>query len=204
MTDLGEIIGEGIKPNTGIYCDLSKWNDTVNFPELKSHIDGAFIRASNGLNKTDPLFAKHTKGCIDNNILWGSYHFASFTQDAKAQAAKFMAIVEASGKPSMQMVLDVETNEKKLPINGFQLEILCETFLSTLEQHGYDTMIYMSPGFSWFLPKNHKLGKYKLWCADYDFPINKINGWNKPYMLQYTDKGSLPGVKWAVDLSRLM
>lgn len=199
----GEIVGKGA--GKGIGCDLSKWNGDVDFRKLAPAVDFVIIRATNSLKTVDPFFLLNAKGCIDNGIPWGAYHFAGFTADPKAQADRFLSIVEkATGKPSMPLVLDVETNSATLPISGGQLEGLCSSFLTSLEAKGYDTALYMSPGFSWFFPKSHKLGNIKVWLADYSGKLNPANGWPKPYMHQYTDKGQLPGVKTAVDLNRIL
>lgn len=195
-----------IKPPKMI-IDISKWNwgKPIDFKKVSETVDRIFIRAGNGLNKQDPFFLPAAKGCISQGISWGSYHFAQFTQDPVAQATKFVATVEqALVKPSLPLVLDVETNDTSLPITAKQLEDFCLKFLRYVESKGYDTAIYMSPGFSWFLPIGHKLDSYKLWAADYTNPINKINGWSKPWLHQWTDKGSVPGITGAVDLNRLI
>mgnify|MGYP003659973141 CR=1 FL=1 len=190
------------------YIDISKWNGVIDFAKVKTNeplIDGVIIRATNGLNKTDEKFLANAKGCIDNNIAWGAYHFAQFTQDAAHQALKFLVTIQkAGGKPTLPLVLDVETNEKTLPINAAQLEKFCIDFLTVIETNtcGYDIAIYMSPGFSWFFPKNHKLGKYKLWAADYTGNINPVNGWKKVWLHQYSDKGKVSGIGTNVDLNR--
>lgn len=196
------------KPKPMFIIDVSKWNGVIDFAKVKSDPqakDGVIIRATNGLNKVDEKFLANAKGCNDNGIPWGAYHFAQFTQDAAHQALKFLVTVQkAGGKPTLPLVLDVETNEKSLPINAAQLEKFCKDFLTVIETNtsGYDTAIYMSPGFSWFFPKTHKLGSYKLWAADYTGNINPVNGWNKVWLRQYTDKGKVAGIGTNVDLNK--
>jgi len=191
-----------------IAIDISKWNGKVDFAGVKSNkpkVDLVIIKATQGSSFTDPKFVTNASGAIMNGIAWGAYHFANlkFTDPSKSafeQAGHFIKTVNAIGKPSV-MVLDVETNDTKLQITGKQLESFCSIFLSILEQEGLDTAIYMSPGFSWFLPKGHKLGKYKMWIADYTGAINPVNGWDKFWLHQYTDKGSCAGVKGFCDLN---
>lgn len=209
--NLGSIIGRIgaliFKPKRMLTIDLSRWNWTepIDFKKVSQTVDKAFIRAGNGLNKQDPYFLAGVKGSVANGIQWGSYLFAQFLQDPVAQAAKFVATVEqALVKPSLPLVLDVETNDTKLPITAKQLEDFCHKFLEYLESKGYDTAIYMSPGFSRFLPKGHTLGKYKLWAADSTGAINPVNGWPKPWLHQFTDKGSVPGIVGNVDLNKFV
>lgn len=201
---IGRKAVEPIKNKVMQCIDISKWNGVIDFKKLATESDKVFIRAGNGA-KTDEKFLLNAKGCIANNIQWGAYFFFNFTQDPATQANKFASIVESAGaKPSLPLVLDIETNEKTLPITGKQLLAACHTFLNILESKNYDTAIYLSPGFSWFLPKGHDLGKYKLWVADYNEPINPVNGWPKAWLHQYSDKGKIAGITTAVDLNKFV
>lgn len=213
IEETGQIPGEaGAKEDKKLIIDVSRWNGSnIDWPEVAKTVSTVFVRAGNGLNKADPMFLSNAKGAIQNGLKWGAYFFFNFLQDPFAQAKKFIATVEQAGTPTMPLVLDIETNEPKLPITGAQLEDYCHKFLGVIESEEnevggklYDTAIYLSPGFSWFLPKNHTLGKYKLWVADYNSPINKVNGWQKPWLHQYTDKGNVKGIIGNCDLNRIL
>lgn len=189
--------------------DISKWNGIIDFAKLKKNVELVIIKASEGIGTADKKFKEYVAGCVTNNIPWGAYHFATFNsqdvaKDAATEAYFFINTIKATGQKPVVMVLDTETNDTKLPINGNKLESYCSIFLSILEREGFNAAIYMSPGFSWFLPKTHKLGKYKLWVADYNEPINPINGWKKPWLHQYTDKGTVPGINTKVDLNKFL
>ncbi len=193
----------------GIAIDISKWNGKVDFAGVKANnpkVDLVIIKASEGSGIEDKQFVRNASECIMNGLQWGAYHFATWnsqdvSRDATNEAYFFIKTVRKIGKPVI-MVLDVETNETKLPITAKQLESYCSIFLSILEREKYEVAIYMSPGFSWFLPKGHKLGKYRLWVADYSGAINPVNGWQKPWLHQYTDQGSCAGVKGFCDLNK--
>lgn len=193
----------------GIAIDISKWNGKVDFAGVKANnpkVDLVIIKASEGSGIEDKQFVRNASECIMNGLQWGAYHFATWnsqdvSRDATNEAYFFIKTVRKIGKPVI-MVLDVETNETKLPITAKQLESYCSIFLSILEREKYEVAIYMSPGFSWFLPKGHKLGKYRLWVADYSGAINPVNGWDKFWLHQYTDKGSCAGVKGFCDLNK--
>ena len=205
METAGEIVGKEAKLVNGVGIDVSKWQGQVDWPIAAKHIDFAIIRATNGLKSVDPFFLLNAEGVISQNVPFGAYHFASFTAPVKQQADRFLSIVQkASQKPSMPLVLDVETNDKTIPISPTQLEDLCLEFTSYISQSGYEPMLYMSPGFSWFFPKSHKLGNIKIWLADYSGKLNPANGWPTPFMHQYTDKGQIPGIKTTVDLNKIL
>ncbi len=197
--------------NVKFAIDISKWNGNVDFAGVKSNVpkvDMVIIRATKYTDGVDNFFIKNASGCIMNGLPWGAYHFANLnfkdaSQAAFAQAYHFISTVRKIGQPAL-MVLDVESNETKLPTTGKQLEVFCSIFLSILEKEKFEPAIYMSPGFSWFLPKGHKLGRFKLWAADYTGTINPINGWTKPWLHQYTDKGKCAGVKTNCDLNKVV
>jgi len=194
--------------------DVSHNNGPVNWKQAKSAgVLGAILKATEGATVADRLFLKNAKGCADNGLQWGAYHFATWnmqdvvadaTQEANFFLSRVAEAVKVAGKPSLPLVLDTETNKATLPITGQQLETYMTTFLSIIDKAGFDTAIYMSPGFSWFLPKNHKLGNRKIWVADYTPPINNINGWKKVWLHQYTDKGRIAGVSTWCDLNRFV
>lgn len=186
--------------------DISEWNGVIDFAKLKNDKQAEFviIRATNGLHKIDKRFYENATSCIDNKIPWGAYHFADMTKSAKLQAQKFISVVEGAGNPQMPMVLDVETNNTTIPLSSFQLELFCSQFLIELEKENFDTAIYMSAGFSWFLPVGHNLSKYKLWVADYTGAINAVNGWKNFWMHQFSQTGRVAGITTETDLNRIL
>lgn len=211
---IGQIAAKLFKKKAMFIIDVSHHNGVIDWKKVTTNnpkVDGAILKATEGATGQDKKFLTNVAGCKANNLPWGAYHFATWnmkdvvadaTQEANSFLARISAAVRLHGNPSLPIVLDTETNEATLPITAKQLELYMETFMGVIEKSGHDTAIYMSPGFSWFLPKNHKLGRYKLWVADYNLPINKINGWDKVWLHQYTQTGKCAGVVTNCDLNK--
>jgi len=195
-----------------IGIDISHNNGTVDWKKVKTDpqdIQFVFLKATQGVDYNDPKFLENAKGCIDNNIKWGAYHFATWNNhdvvaDAKLEAAHFLSRVLLAGKPTMPLVLDAESDTKP-NLSPEEILTFITTFIDEIEKAGYEIMFYSYPGWinSW-LPKNHGLGKYKLWEADYNGALNPVNGWNKAYMHQYSATGKVNGIATNVDLNKIL
>lgn len=204
------------------FIDVSKHNGVINFSKVKSkgsyypearRITGCIIRAINDYGIIDPQFAYNVKQCEANGIKWGAYLFANFnTKDvvksAKSQAAKLTQLIKSIGNPSMPLVLDTEWNKvldngkpAPFPLKPSELELFVLTFIEEIEVAGFDTWLYLSPGFSWYFPKSHKLVNQSLWVADYSGDINQLNGFTNIVARQFTDKGKVYGIETNCDLN---
>lgn len=210
LKSIFNVLKSGKVQSVGI--DVSHHNGTINWQKVKNdpqRIEYAIIKATQGIDWVDPKLATNVAACKAMGIKWSVYHYATWNnhdvlQDAKFEAAHFLSKVKALGTPDMPLVLDAESNEKP-PLNPQELLTFINTFMSEVSKAGYEIMLYSYP--SWintYLPKNHGLGKYKLWLADYNGPLNPVNGWTKPYMHQYTEKGKVSGINGYVDMNKLI
>lgn len=201
-----------LKPKTMIGIDVSHHDGNIDWNKVKNDPQGikfAYIKATQGIDYVDPKFIANVAGAKAAGIKWGVYHFATWNnhnviQDAKFEAAHFLATVATVGKPDMPLVLDAESDTKP-PLSPEELLTFISTFMTDIQKAGYDPMFYSYP--SWineYLPKNHGLGKYKLWLADYNGPLDKVNGWTKPYMHQYSAKGKVYGISTDCDMNQIL
>lgn len=209
---LSKIFGFQAVTDESVGIDVSHHNGTINWSRVKDdpqNISYAFIKATQGIDYVDPKFIANVQGCKAAGIKWGAYHYATWNnkdviKDAKFEAAHFLSKVQLMGKPDMPLVLDAESNDKP-PLSPEELLTFITIFIGEVKKAGYDIMLYSFP--SWinsYLPKNHGLGaKCKLWLADYSGPINPVNGF-KPYIHQYTDKGTVNGIKTDVDMNKIL
>lgn len=208
------------KPTSMFIIDVSKHNGIIDWPKAAAYIlkegekswplAGAMIKATEGATVRDNMFWKNVEGCVASGLLWGAYHFATWNnenevEDAASEARFFLSIVNAAKtKPSLPLVLDIESN-KAIPYTKEEMVVYVGSFLNTLKNEGYEgpVAIYGSPGFlGSYLPQNHPFVNIPLWVADYTGAINPVPGWKKVWLHQYTDKGTVPGIKGTVDLNR--
>ncbi|WP_420034711.1 GH25 family lysozyme [Streptomyces sp. cg28] len=68
----------------------------------------AFIKASEGQHSRDTRFATHIAGAKAAGLVVGAYHFAWPNQDAKAEAANYIAAVRSHAGPGFVHWLDLE------------------------------------------------------------------------------------------------
>lgn len=212
MRWLNNLIGFKDDARYAIGIDVSHNNGTINWKKVKNdsqNIQFAYIKATQGIDFVDPKFVANVQACKAAGIKWGAYHYATWNNhdilsDARFEAANFLSKIKMLGTPDMPLVLDAESNDKP-PLSPEELLSFIQTFLSEVTKAGYEVMLYSFP--SWlnsYLPKNHGLGKYKLWLADYNGPLNPVNGWSSAYMHQYTDSGKVSGIDGNVDMNKLL
>ena len=90
--------------------DVSRWNLDVNWHAARAAgVNFAFIKATEGGDRFDPLFLSHVAQAEEAGIPWGAYHFFYWCTDAATQARWFIAHVprRPGGLPP---VLDLEWN----------------------------------------------------------------------------------------------
>lgn len=184
--------------------DVSRHNGKIDWKTVSTlntpKVDFAIIKSSEGSNYRDPMFATNALGCINNNVKWSAYHFATWNKkpverDAEEEANWFVSVVKSVGKkPDLPLVLDIESNHP-IPYTKDEMVKYVKTFTDVVKKAGYDVAIYASPGFlNSYLPKNHPFTDIPLWVADYTGSINPVPGWTKYWLHQYTEKGTIKGV----------
>jgi lysozyme len=93
---------------TNTVIDLSHHNGHPDFAKIKADgIVGVVHKATQGFNRTDPMYVTNRMKALDNGLLWGAYHFG-VNADGGGQADFFLDVV----KPTAQtlIVLDYEPN----------------------------------------------------------------------------------------------
>lgn len=203
-------------PNKSMFgIDVSHHNGIIDWKTAATKnspkVDFVYIKCSEGANGKDNMFLKNVKGCKDNNLKWGPYHFATWNlkpveRDAAQEAQFFLSQIQISGKPDMPAILDIESNVA-IPYTKAEMVAYIKTFTDIFKAAGYPIGIYGSPGFlNSYLPSNHPFIDLPLWIADYTGAINPVPGWKKVWMHQYTESGTINGVPTPgkTDLNKLI
>lgn len=190
--------------------DVSHHNGRIDWAKVATNVpkvDGAILKASEGATGKDIKFLENVLGCVKNNIPWGAYHFATWNdenekKDAAQEAAHFISRIKQAGKPSLPVVLDIESNNP-IPYTKQEMVDYVQTFTNAISEAGYEVAIYGSPGFlNSYLPTDHPFTDIKLWVADYTGAINPVPGWKNIWLHQYTQDGRCAGVVTNCDLNR--
>jgi len=191
--------------------DVSHHNGTIDWAKVAANptkVDFVYIKASEGVGYTDPMFAANAKGAKQAGLKIGYYHFASLNTlndvpDAKSEADYFMSLIKSAPATDLPFALDIETND--IGLDKTHVLEWINTFFAEMKQGGYtDTILYSyAPFLDANLPANHGLGNIRLWLAAYVDPakLKLPAGWSGYYIWQKSASGTISGITGNVDLN---
>lgn len=177
--------------------DVSKYQGKIDWKAVKQQgVHFAFIKATEGLYKTDPLFISNWTKAKKNGIMRGAYHFYWPSSNPTAQAKHFIKNVKIQ-KGDLPPVLDIE-HVGKHPKKDLIANL--KRFIAMLEAHyGCSPIIYTYYKFY----TNHldsDFEAYPLWVAHYN--TDKLNlHENKWNFWQFTEEAWLKGIGHKVDVN---
>lgn len=189
----------------GKIIDVSSWQNAIDWKKAAGQVDMAILRASCGTAR-DARLGENARGCRENGVPFGVYHYLMATSAARAQEEAERFYQAAKGYHPAFWVADVEypqllwTNGKCLPMNPALLNIV-GAFVDRLRKRvGDEAKIIYYGGESIYEPYGHlsQIPWDGLWIANYD---------GKPKMAhdlhQYSSTGQVAGIGVRVDLNRL-
>ncbi|HEY0511743.1 MAG TPA: glycoside hydrolase family 25 protein [Thermoanaerobaculia bacterium] len=177
--------------------DVSKDQGTVDWPSVAAAgYVFTFIKATDGQDYVDPMFAQNWAGAEAAGLLRGAYHFFRAEDDPEVQAEWFWK--NAGGAGELPLVVDVEETMEQ-PASTVVANL--GRFLDNLQQWtARKPMIYTAPGF-WNGLGTSAFGGYPLWVAEYGAPQPTLpSGWAIWDFWQHSQSGQVPGIQGAVDL----
>ena len=211
LTENGiEITGTGHR----LGIDVSFYQDNVDFEKVKeSGIDFVFIRAGfrgygTGSLNEDSKAVDNIKNALSAGLDVGVYFFSQAINEKEAveEAEYVFDILEKAGVASpeelkMPIVFDPESimndSARTDSVTGEQFTLNSIAFCETVKEKGYEPCVYCNMLWQAFKLDLGILKDYKIWYADYEeLP-------QTPYdytYWQYSDTGSVDGVKGPVDL----
>jgi lysozyme len=176
--------------------DVSHYQGRINWDLVaQEDIDFVFVKATEGLNYRDSIFERNWAGLEDNRLKRGAYHFFRPKVSAEWQAKSFIKLV-ALKSDDFPPVLDVEDLKG---VSVKQLIASMKVWLDLVEQHYKAKPIIYT--FSDLYNRHLRMAfpDYTFWIARYDRKAPALN--KKAVFWQYTDEGSLNGIKGAVDFN---
>lgn len=189
--------------------DVSRYQSKIDWEKVAAdEVEYAFIRLgirgyTEGEIMEDETFQNNIKGALKNDIDVGIYFFTQATSEEEAEEeAEFVIDSIAPYKVEYPVVIDVETvsgtEARGNALTREERTKYCITFCEKIKEAGYTPMIYGNLKTFTMLVNIEELEEYDKWFAyygeSYYFPYDfKI--W------QYTNKGSVAGIKGDVDLN---
>lgn len=188
--------------------DVSKWNGNIDWNRVKnSGIDYVIIRAGYGASTVDAKFKTYIEGAASAGLKVGVYWFSYATTPEKAalEAKKCLETVSPyRNSITYPIFFDYEydsvkyANNNGVTITKNLATEIARSFINTVKSSGYKTGIYTNKDFSSNYFSENLINSTNLWIAKY----NSTTNYNGSYsMLQYTEKGSVPGINGYVDLN---
>lgn len=185
--------------------DVSRYQGDIDWRKVgRSGVAFAFIKATEGADFTDPMFAANWRGAARAGVPRGAYHFYYLCRPAAEQARWFIAQVPRS-RGALPPVLDIEWNYQsrtcRLRPDPERVRAEIRAFQSIVGAHyGQRPILYTSVDF-WRDNELWKLGGEEFWLrsvAGHPRDIYRGQSWS---FWQYTGTGIVPGISGKADLN---
>ncbi len=195
--------GIPIPTQYGIHgIDVSRYQQSISWASVKNmnvrgiQLDFAFIKATEGVSRVDPLFKRNWRKAKEAKVVRGAYHFFIPGKDGRLQAAHFIKTVKLVAG-DLPPVLDIEHYRRG---GDESLKTELKEWLQMVEEHyGIKPIIYTNADFY-----KHHLGDdfdaYPLWVAHY---LQKHRPRIKrPWSFwQHSEQGRVNGILSKVDFN---
>lgn len=198
-----DVINNYKTENTKIGIDVSKWQEEINWQEVKdAGVEFVMIRMGyqteyDGEYKLDSYFNQNINGAKEVGLPVGVY-FYSYAKNVK-QAIDQANWVKENLKDyeiDLPVVFDWESwnsfNTTGMSFNT--INKVANTFLDVISENGYKGMLYSSKNY---LEKIWYPTKYDIWLAQYN---NKVTYEGEYSIWQMCDTGKIAGINEPVDI----
>jgi lysozyme len=182
--------------------DVSRYQNVIDWPSVKQmsvgpvQISFAFIKATEGLNDEDEMFARNWKKARESGITRGAYHYFLATKSGKDQAENFIHSVKLV-PGDMPPVLDIEQTY------GVPVDLLrdrAKEWLETVQgYYGVAPMIYTNVDFYKQVLKDD-FDSYPLWVAHY-LKRERPRIYRDWSFWQHNESGRVNGILTPVDFN---
>lgn len=178
--------------------DLSHHNGAVDMRAFADKIDFLYLKASEGATWRDPMYNTYYAQAKAAGIAVGAYHFFNFTIDGRLQAENFLWQTRHHSL-DLPPVIDVETHTQASQPDDKVVARLSE-MIAALREAGHNPLIYTHRyGVSRFIDRLDVSPRPGLWISSFtDPPLPDSVDW---VIWQYSNVGSMPGIKGDVDLN---
>lgn len=181
--------------------DVSGWQGYIDYEAVEeSGIKIVYIKSSEG-ESVDPYFELNYKNAKDNGLKIGVYHYviARSIEEAKVEAKFFVDTIKDKSIDCL-IAMDYENFDE---LSNEEVNEIAYTFLTTVkEYYGKDIIVYSDLNDVQNVWDERIANEFKLWIAyynDYNLIDNLSLKWDNWTGIQYTDEGTIPGVRDLVD-----
>ncbi|MCG0728863.1 lysin [Lactiplantibacillus plantarum] len=182
--------------------DVASYQAGMNVGEVAG--DFVLVKATEGIDYTNPEFNGHAKQTLSAGKKLGVYHFIRNDSDIKQQADYFLTVVKPYIGKAM-LVLDFENTTGSTIQNQAGVGLAKQWLDYVYQQTGVRSVLYTGISCENSLNWSSVVkANYGLWIAQYN-NYNVVNGyqprdlygslkhWKTAVMFQYTSTGRFPG-----------
>ncbi|MGA3418282.1 GH25 family lysozyme [Lactiplantibacillus plantarum] len=182
--------------------DVASYQSGMNVGEVAG--DFVLVKATEGIDYTNPEFNGHAKQTLSAGKKLGVYHFIRNDSDIKQQADYFLTVVKPYIGKAM-LVLDFENTTGSTIQNQAGVGLAKQWLDYVYQKTGARAVLYTGISCENALDWSSVVkANYGLWIAQYN-NYNVVNGyqprdlygnlkhWKTAVMFQYTSTGRLPG-----------
>ena len=193
---------------TMLGVDVSSHQETIDWQQVAaSGIKYAFVRLGNrgyesGKLSADTYAMLNLTGAREAGLLVGAYLFSQAVTVAEAEEEAAFALEVLGGfKLDLPLVFDweyVSETARTAHVDARMLTDCTLAFCQTVEEAGYESMIYFNSYQATSLLYLNELEQYPWWLAMYDISMEfpcKADLW------QYTKTGTVPGIQGNADVN---
>ena len=187
--------------------DVSEYQEDIDWQQVRAAgFDFAFIRIgyrgyTTGNIYEDDRARANLAGAKAAGLEVGVYFYAQAVSPEEAEAEAQWCLDYLSGEElDLPVVYDWEFiggGSRTADMDKATLTECAKTFCAAVESAGYESMIYFNAHVGTDLLDLNQLRDHPWWLAQYkpapDFP-HRVDFW------QYTDQGTIPGIKGNVDI----
>ncbi len=174
-----------------IGVDVSHWQGEVDWLSLKQRgVQFAYIKATDGLSRVDPLFHTNWQRAGQMGILRGAYHFFRSNSDPYAQVNVFLKTVEAElgQPPELPYALDFEVLSDAVERNT-QLDYALQWLVVVEKMTSVAPLFYTNLDFMQKLNNPVQFERFRLWLAEYRTkPATIPPPWSNYTIWQFADR----------------
>ena len=197
--------------------DVSEWEGVIDWEKVKaSDVDGVILRVGYGNQMMDKQFLRNLKECNRLGIPYGFYLY-SYAYDANFAYAEAQGLLEMLKGQDLSnlaypIFYDIENfgtwSEDGVtyhtPSTIAAYEEIIATFIAHMNEAGYHGKVQVYSGRYYTQTKlnSEKILPYVSWIAEYGPKLNYVNTYYDGVVAwQYTEKGSVDGISYDVDIS---
>ncbi len=197
--------------------DVSEWEGVIDWEKVKaSDVDGVILRVGYGNQMMDKQFLRNLKECNRLGIPYGFYLY-SYAYDANFAYAEAQGLLEMLKGQDLSnlaypIFYDIENfgtwSEDGVtyhtPSTIAAYEEIIATFIAHMNEAGYHGKVQVYSGRYYTQTKlnSKKILPYVSWIAEYGPKLNYVNTYyDGEVAWQYTEKGSVDGISYDVDIS---